>query len=488
VPEVGTQRDSEDFTMTTAGQRKPETRIDISGSRWMGPAVLFLSDLIALAVSVVLSVWLYLGQAGLAYARLWPLLLFFPMTYAILGLYPGMGLHPAEEMRLTTYATTAVYVVLATAAFLFKVGPVYSRGVYLLAWGFGLILMNLSRPFARRIFCRRSWWGYPVVILGAGETGRLIVRTLLAYPGLGLKPVALFDDDPSKWGSYKGVPILGGIDRAAEVAKAGVRHAILAMPGVTRARIINILDEYVDCFPHLVLMPDLFGLSSLWIRPRDMVGTLGLEVQQRLLLPGLRVEKRILDLVLSVLLGLLVLPLLVLIALAIKLDSAGPVLYHQPRLGRGGRVLRVIKFRTMRGEGESSLSAVLNASAERQQEYEVFHKLHEDPRVTRVGRVLRRLSLDEWPQLWNVLKGEMSLVGPRAYLLRERPQMKGRDATILKVVPGITGVWQISGRSQTTFEDRLRQDEYYIRNWSIWLDLYVLSRSVLVILQGRGAY
>ena len=474
--------------MTSIGQGQSTVRIEISGSRWIGPAVLVVCDLIALALSVALSVWLYLGEAGLTYARLWPLLLFFPLTYAILGLYPGMGLHPAEEMRLITYATTTVYIVLATAAFLFKVGPVYSRGVYLLAWGFGLILINLSRPLARQMFSRRGWWGYPVVILGAGETGRLIVRTLLAYPGLGLRPVALFDDDPSKWGSYKRVPIVGGIDQAIGVAKPGVRHAILAMPGVARPRLMKILDEYVDCFPHLVLMPDLFGLSSLWIRPRDLVGTLGLEVQQRLLLPGLRTEKRTLDLALTALGGLFLLPFMVLIAVAIKLDSPGPALYRQPRLGRGGKTIHVIKFRTMHGEGETELDAVLEASPEVRQEYEVFHKLRHDPRVTRVGYVLRRLSLDELPQLWNLLKGEMSWVGPRAYLPREVSQMKGKEATILKVVPGMTGTWQIMGRNQTTFEERLRQDEYYIHNWSIWLDLYILSRTLLVVLQGRGAY
>jgi len=457
----------------------------------MGPVLLLLSDLVALSLSIFLSVWLYLGQAGRVYAGLWPLLFFFPLAYAILGLYPGMGLHPAEEIRLTTYATTAVYVVLATATFLFRVGPVgaiYSRGVFLLAWGLGLILMNISRPLARRIFSPKSWWGDPVVILGAGETGRLIVRTLLSHPGLGLRPTALLDDDAAKWGSYESVPILGGIDRAVEIAEAGVRHAILAMPGVPRARLLEILDKDVDRFPHLMLTPDLFGFSTLWIRPRDMGGILGLEMRQSLLLPGSRVEKRLLDLVLTCLGGLLLLPFMVLIALIIKLDSRGPVFYHQARLGRGGRVFGAIKFRTMAEEGETRLHEILAASPELQAEYEIYHKLHDDPRLTRFGRILRRFSLDEFPQFINVLKGEMSLVGPRAYLPRELSQMNRREDTILKVVPGITGIWQISGRNQTTFQDRLRLDEYYIRNWSIWLDLYVLSRTVEVVLRGRGAY
>lgn len=433
--------------MTTLSEAQPALQIDISGSRWMGPALLLLSDMVALSLSIFLSVWLYLGQAGRVYAGLWPLLFFFPLAYAILGLYPGMGLHPAEEIRLTTYATTAVYVVLATATFLFKVGPVYSRGVFLLAWGFGLILLNLSRPLARRIFSRKSWWGDPVVILGAGESGRLIVRTLVSHPGLGLRPTALLDDDPAKWGNYEGVPILGGIDRAVEIAAAGVRHAILAMPGVPRAQLLEILDKDVDRFPHLMLMPDLFGFSTLWIRPRDMGGILGLEVRQRLLLPGSRLEKRLLDLVVAGLGGLLLLPFMVLIALLIKLDSPGPVFYSQRRLGRGGSVFGAIKFRTMCEEGETRLHEILAASPELQTEYEIYHKLRDDPRLIRFGRILRRFSLDEFPQLINVLKGEMSLVGPRAYIPRELSQMNGREKTILKVVPGITGVWQISGRN-----------------------------------------
>jgi len=137
---------------------------------------------------------------------------------------------------------------------------------------------------------------------------------------------------------------------------------------------------------------------------------------------------------------------------------------------------------------EERLRHLLEQNPYMREEYELFHKLKNDPRVTRAGRFLRKLSLDELPQLWNVLRGEMSLVGPRAYLPRELPAMEGAERIILRVLPGVTGLWQVSGRSEISFSDRLEIDVYYVRNWSMWLDLYILARTVWVVLFGRGAY
>jgi Undecaprenyl-phosphate galactose phosphotransferase WbaP len=192
------------------------------------------------------------------------------------------------------------------------------------------------------------------------------------------------------------------------------------------------------------------------------------------------------DLVLTAIGGLFLLPIVLLLGLAIRLDSPGPALFFQNRLGKDGKPFRAAKFRTMHVDAEQRLEAVLKSDGALRAEYEQFHKLTNDPRVTRIGRVLRKYSLDELPQLLNVLRGEMSLVGPRPYLQREVPDMDQKEGIILRVLPGMTGMWQVSKRNSTTFAHRVKMDVYYVRNWSPWLDLYVLARTVGVVAGGTG--
>lgn len=197
--------------------------------------------------------------------------------------------------------------------------------------------------------------------------------------------------------------------------------------------------------------------------------------------------KRMLDLAL-VLLGLpFALPLLLLVALVLRLDSPGPILFSQAQLGRRGRCIRPLKFRTMHVGAEESLCQILDQGGPLAEEYRCFHKLKNDPRVTRVGRFLRKTSLDELPQILNVLKGDMSLVGPRPYLPRELPMMGGREEIILLSRPGITGFWQVFGRNETTFRKRLQMDMHYVRSWSLGLDVLLFLRTFYVVLAAKGA-
>lgn len=454
--------------------------------------VLLLIDFITVVVSLFLAVGLrYLWDKSLfweIYLPLWPMLLLFPLIYALAGLY-GMGLAPPEELRRLSSSTSLVFVVLGAATFMYKAGADYSRGAFVFAWAIALVLVPLSRALVRELWARKPWWGTPVLVLGAGKTGEAVIQALQKQPGLGLRPVALLDDDVSKQGlDVGGIPVQGGLERATEYAQQGVKYAIVAMPGVPREQLLELLGSHGTLFPHLVLIPDLFGFSSLWVAVWDLGGVLGLEVRQKLLLPGPRWVKQIMDIVLTLIAAVIVFPLLAFLAILVKLSSHGNVLYVQPRLGYQGSILHVIKFRTMFGDGEERLHVVLAQNPALRQEYDQFHKIKNDPRVTPVGKWLRRLSLDELPQVLNVLKGEMSLVGPRAYLPREKEKMAGSEAVILRVKPGITGLWQVSGRNELTFEERLSLDTYYVRNWSPWLDFYILARTVWVVLFGKGAY
>jgi len=235
----------------------------------------------------------------------------------------------------------------------------------------------------------------------------------------------------------------------------------------------------------VILIPDLFGMPSLWVSGRDLGGVLGLEVTKNLLFWRNRLLKRILDLILALLAMPLVLVSFVIVGLLIRIDSPGPVFFLQERPGERGRPFKIWKFRTMHVDAERRLNSL---SPEFLEEFWRYGKIRNDPRITRVGYWLRKYSLDELPQIINVLRGEMSLVGPRPYLFSQLKQLGLYSNEIFSVKPGLTGLWQISGRSEVTTEERVSMDTYYIRNWSIWMDLYILARTVWVVLTRKGAY
>ena len=467
--------------------------LTLSTRSWPTYAVMMGSDLLALATAGVLAVSTRLALDGQfppsLYWQLLPLLGLFVAAYALVGLYPGVATSPVDEMRWICLTTTLMYLVLAAMVFMRREGEIYSRGVFLMAWVLSVLLVVSSRAAMRLLFARWHWWGYPVMILGAGQTGSMVIRTLKRRPGTGLRPVLVLDDDPKKHGTLHGVPVVGGVELAPGLAKTRkIPYAIVAMPGVPRDRLLSLLERYGSSFAHLLVIPDLFEFSSLWVEAKDMGGVLGLEVRQRLLLPGPRLAKFSIDLAATLVGGLLMLPLIALIALLIKIDSRGPIFYSQLRIGQNGEPFKAWKFRTMVCNADLALKDYLARHPEQRAAWERDQKLKRDPRVTQIGRFLRRTSLDELPQLWNILRGEMSLVGPRPIVEEEIPRYGDKFPLYIRVIPGLTGLWQVSGRNNITYEERVSLDAYYVRNWSVWLDIYILLRTVWVVLTGEGAY
>ena len=214
-----------------------------------------------------------------------------------------------------------------------------------------------------------------------------------------------------------------------------------------------------------------------------------IEVQSRhaASLSGYAPVKRLFDIAAAVSLLIPLLPLLLLIAAAVRLETRGPALFRQARCGAGSKTFPALKFRTMHVDAEARLAEMLAADAGLLLEYQRHHKLRNDPRITRLGRFLRRTSLDELPQLWNVVTGDMSLIGPRPYMPHELVRYPHQQGVLARVRPGITGLWQVSGRHRTTFERRLELDVYYVENYSIWLDLHVLMRTVWIVMKADGA-
>ena len=460
---------------------------------WLTLATLISIDFLCLSGAGIISVWLTLAFGGQfspsLYWRLWPIGGIFILAYAIASLYPGIAMSPVEELRRLTLTTTLLYLVLGSAIFLFREVAIYSRAAFLTAWLLSILFVIIGRYGVRSLVARQSWWGYPVVVMGAGKTGEMVIRTLQRQPSLGLKPIAVLDDDPAKHGALAGVPVVGGLQLAPSLAREQkIPYAIIAMPGVSHSRLSQLLERYGRTFAHLMVIPNLFGMASLWVAAKDLGGVLGLEVRQQLFLPGPRLLKSLLDKGLVLLVGLLSLPLIGLISLLILCDSGGPIFYRQTRIGRGGRPFKAWKFRSMVANADIALIEYLENHPELKESWKQDHKLKEDPRITRVGKFLRQTSLDELPQLWNVLKGEMSMVGPRPIVHEEVWRYGDKFDLYLQVLPGLTGLWQVSGRNDVTYEERVNLDAYYVRNWSVWLDVYILIRTFKVVLVGDGAY
>jgi Undecaprenyl-phosphate galactose phosphotransferase WbaP len=387
---------------------------------------------------------------------------------------------------------TAFVCLLLTASLFFtpRNGP-YSRGLLVLSGCFTAVAVPLVRSLARRLFTSQNWWGVPVIVLGAGDTAQGLIERLRRHPEMGLRPVACLDDEGKTHSDCAGVPVAGPLSMAHALAKAlKIRHALVAMPEVAREDLVWMLDDWGTVFRHVILIPNLFGVASLWVAARDLSGVLGLELRQNLLIPLNRWTKRALDIAGALALGILALPLVACAAVWIKIASGGSVLYCQEREGEGGHNLRIRKLRTMRPDAEALLMRVLSASPQICAEWTRHFKLRKDPRILPgVGRFLRRTSLDELPQLWRVLKGEMSLVGPRPFPDYHLDGFGPRFRALRnRVKPGLTGLWQVSDRADGDLEVQEALDTYYIRNWSLWLDLYILARTVRAVLFPKGAY
>ena len=423
------------------------------------------------------------------YSQLWPVLGLFIIAYALYGLYPGVLFNPVMEIRAVAAATTTVYLILGVLTFMLRVSEDYSRIVFVVAWVLSMALVPPARMFLRHWLCRRSWWGYRTLVLIGDSRGLKLLRTLERQPELGIRVTAVLEYESGADKLDHSAPVFQGWEKAPILASHyGITHAILAAPEFTAQRLRKVLDSHARPFSHLYIIPDLEGLSSLGIGARDLGQVLALEVSNRLLLSSAELIKRWMDLLLTFVLGLALLPFIALIALLIKLESKGPVFYGHLRVGRREDHFKVWKFRSMMLDADAVLKDYLRDRPELREEWERDRKLRNDPRVTRVGRFLRRTSLDELPQLWNVLKGEMSLVGPRPIVSEEVRAYDSDFGLYTRVLPGLTGLWQVSGRNDVTYEERVALDTYYVRNWSPWLDIYILAKTVKVVFGCRGAY
>jgi len=425
-----------------------------------------------------------------AYEAAWSVLLGGLLVYALAGLYQRRFAHPALEMqRIGSFTMLAGLVAGAT---LYSATGAAAPALMLSAGGaVGAVVMPVCRALFRILFARTHWWGFPAVVVSSGGRGDGILSTLNRWPEIGIRPVALLSDtafNEAGPASATDGPLRGGYEMAPYLAQTfDIPYAIVAMPTLTHEGRTNLLAHYSKFFDHVFVVSDPEGTPALWTTGRSGDGLFGYGVRNVALRPGAQFVKRVVDGIGALCALVLCAPLMAAIALLIRMDAPGAVFYRQERMGREGRIVTILKFRTMYEDADERLAELLRDDPALHKEYDQYHKLKDDPRVTRIGTVLRRYSLDELPQILNVLRGDMSLVGPRAYMPSELAKMNGMARAVLQSAPGITGLWQVSGRNHLSFASRVNLDVHYIQNWSPWLDLYLLVRTGPVVLSGEGA-
>lgn len=398
-----------------------------------------------------------------------------------------------DEIRafwLSAFFATVGVLVITTLG---KMGGIVSRTVIVLMGGIAALALPFIRMSVKRIMRRAGLLRQRVLILGAGTTGRLIAKALRKEPNFGYEVVGFLDDDPDKVGTeIHGVKVHACVDCAARyIDRARIKTLIIAMPGAGRERFQGLISKYQHKVESVLWVPDIFGMSVLGTNLQHFFEeqAFALEFQNNLARPLNYFTKRTFDYVAGGLIFLVFTPPLIAIALIIRLTSKGPALYKHKRIGKDLKPFYCYKFRTMFRDSDVRLKEILDTDPEARAEWETYYKLKNDPRVTPVGKFLRRTSLDELPQLINIMRGEMSLVGPRPVVQAEIDNYyKDQASLCFCVTPGITGLWQVSGRSNTSYDYRVALDAWYVRNWNLWLDIVILLKTVKVVFRKEGAF
>lgn len=470
--------------------RKRRRFFDIYARQWMLVA-LILTDLLSLFTAIFLTLQirqLFRMAINPTNNQIFGLLaVILVILFYRRGLYPGVGLNYVNELSRIVSSSSAAFLIIFGITFLFKTTTIYSRMIIMVTWVLSLGFIPASRYVVRRLLIGWQLWGEAVVIIGSPKKILPMAEYFKINLQLGLRPTALLLDD----------------ECASCVLSPGSSHNVCELK--TRARDLSngtalvlienlndvdiLVERFRTIFHRIILVKNKdgkFGLSNLEIL--DFSDLFGLQVKNNLLYPGSQMLKRMIDILASFWGMLFLSPWLGLIALCIKFDSPGGVFYRQVRLGRNGQSFKLLKFRSMYQDADQKLMEELERNPASKDEWEGNQKLKNDPRVTRVGKFLRKFSLDEFPQLWNVVKGEMSLVGPRPIMVNQREMYGESFGDYIQVTPGMTGLWQVSGRNLTTFLQRAEFDIEYIQCWSIWLDIYILVKTIKVVLWRKGAY
>ncbi len=452
-------------------------------------------DILCLVVTVYLSSWL---RTGLPFGRFLPevtqempllleALLIYPLVFLLVSLYdPDRVLTEWDEFLVLVTGCAVAGLALAGLIY-FSIREI-SRLLLVYFFWLHFLLVSGWRSLAR-LFIRHSPTGANgkrhVLLVGNGRLAQQVLERLWELPGRQMELVGFMADDPAEGQQLSKLPCLGRTEDAIRVVQQQqVEDVLIALDGESHSRVRQVVTSLVETTCNVWLVPDYYNLLVYGGQVSDLGGISLISLKAPTLTGYQRMLKRMFDLVVGLALFLLLFPLMIMIALMIRLDSPGKVLLKQERVGENRRVFKMYKFRSMVSGAEDHLDEMLRID----EVGRLQHKIPNDPRVTRLGRFLRRTSLDELPQLWNVLRGEMSLVGPRPELPVLVAQYEPWQQKRFAVPQGMTGWWQVNGRSDRPMHLHTQDDLYYVQHYSILLDLEILLKTAWVVLRGRGAF
>jgi exopolysaccharide biosynthesis polyprenyl glycosylphosphotransferase len=407
------------------------------------------------------------------------------VVFTVLSVYdPKRTYKVVDEAQ--TFLVANSFAILIFAGTLYLTVRDISRLLFIYFALLDTLFLLVWRGIARIVLQFASGRSLPeqnVLIAGAGSLGHRIAETIREYNRAGLSLVGYLDDDLGK--QSDGLEVLGTLDDACEIVRQyNIDEIVVALPQRAHERLSQLIADLQTVAVNIRVIPDYFSLALFRATVEDFGGLPLINLREPALNPYQRLVKRAMDLALGIVAFLVALPVMAITALAIKLDSPGPVIFRQQRVGENGRLFWMLKFRSMVCDAETCLPEIV----ERTDDGRIIHKKRDDPRITRVGRLIRAISLDELPQLWNVLKGEMSLVGPRPELPWLVEQYEPWQRKRFAVPQGITGWWQVNGRSNKIMHEHTDEDLYYIRNYSLLLDVQILWRTMGAVLKRSGAF
>lgn len=388
-----------------------------------------------------------------------------------------------ETMQRTFYASLYSGVFCIIMLYLFKSSNYVSRAYIIIFFIVSFLSIYLARQLLVKSCNRLNILKTPVLFVGNNSVTENIINFTNHNNCFGIKVVDILAETED-------------INKLKENIIRRIKHlkistVIVAVPQMEKTKLLKLVEDIQPLVRNLMFVPDTVGIPvyNLEIKKMYQSSMILLGIRNNLAKITNRITKRIFDLIIGSVAFLLVLPILIVVSVWIKLDSKGPVFFNGERIGKDGKLFKCYKFRSMYMNSDELLKKHLRENLELQEEWKRFQKLKgNDIRVTKVGRFIRKYSLDELPQIFNVFKGEMSLVGPRPYLPREKEMMGKYYNIIITTVPGITGYWQVNGRSNVEFKGRLLMDNWYIRNWSVWIDLVLLLKTIKTVFFKNGAY
>lgn len=385
------------------------------------------------------------------------------------------------------YGTAALVFVLYVA----QIAARTSRFFVLLFAVLVFLFIAILRYATKKYLIKKQLLQIPVLIIGAGKTAELLAQAINSDVGMGYKIVGLLEDNKVQHGILDRYPVLGGFTDAEKVIiQTGVKRVFIAAPGLRDEALGLLIYRIQPLAENIGVIPNFVGIPTGGLEIESLFNEklVLLRLKNNLARPFNRMLKTVFDYTLTIIGTIAISPILVFIAIWIYKDSPGPVIFKHIRIGKDGKPFPCYKFRSMCVDAKEKLAELLANDPAAREEWERDFKLKNDPRITKSGAFLRKTSLDELPQIFNVLKGEMSLVGPRPIIQDELERYGEYVGDYLMVKPGITGMWQVSGRSDIEYRERVLLDSWYVRNWSVWIDIVMLFKTFAVVAMRKGAY